>query len=157
MTVRFSGLPVLALLMVGLSSCSASGVDATGTGSAGVLELAVAETCADGSAPECVPVNGEHLVLPPSFEQAGVRDATVAEGQGTATIEVIFTEDGGRILQDLSSQAVESGDSSRLAIKVGDEIRASVVVMDVIKENRVQMSFGSEESAQEILELIHDG
>ena len=146
------------LVVLALSGCSA-GVGATGTASAtgGAIELAVSQTCADGADPQCVQVNGENVVLPSALERAGVKDATIAEGEGQNAVDVTFTEDGAIVFNALTVKAVQAGDSARLIIKIGGEIQAAVVVMDAMEGDHVQISVSPDDNAQKIVDLIHKG
>ena len=119
--------------------------------------MAVSETCADGADPQCVQVNGENVVLPSALERAGVKDATIAEGEGQNAVDVTFTEDGAIVFNALTVKAVQAGDSARLIIKIGGEIQAAAVVMEALEDDHVQISIAPDDNAQRIVDLIHKG
>ena len=77
--------------MLALSGCSAAvGTDDTASAPGGSIELAVSETCADETSPNCIAVDGEKIVSPSAFERANVEDATIAEGAGQNAVDVTF-------------------------------------------------------------------
>ncbi len=158
MASRTPRLSLVVLIVLALSGCSA-GVGASDTASAtgGAIELAVSETCADGADPQCVQVNGENVVLPSALERAGVKDATIAEGEGQNAVDVTFTEDGAIVFNALTVKAVQAGDSARLIIKIGGEIQAAAVVMEALEDDHVQISIAPDDNAQRIVDLIHKG
>ena len=89
MASRTPRLSLVLLVVLALSGCSAgvgTGDSASATG--GAIELAVSQTCADGADPQCVQVIGENVVLPSSLERAGVKDATITEGEGQNAVDV---------------------------------------------------------------------
>lgn len=158
MASRTPRLSLVVLVVLALSGCSTgvgTGDSASATG--GAIELAVSHTCADGADPQCVQVNGENVVLPSSLERAGVKDATIAEGEGQNAVDVTFTEDGAVVFNALTVKAVQAGDSARLIIKIGEEIRAAVVVMEALDGDHVQISVSPDDNAQKIVDLIHKG
>ena len=158
MASRTPRLSLVVLIVLALSGCSA-GVGASDTASAtgGAIELAVSETCADGADPQCVQVNGENVVFPSALERAGVKDATIAEGEGQNAVDVTFTEDGAIVFNALTVKAVQAGDSARLIIKIGGEIQAAAVVMEALEDDHVQISIAPDDNAQRIVDLIHKG
>ena len=158
MASRTPRLSLVVLIVLAPSGCSA-GVGASDTASAtgGAIELAVSETCADGADPQCVQVNGENVVLPSALERAGVKDATIAEGEGQNAVDVTFTEDGAIVFNALTVKAVQAGDSARLIIKIGGEIQAAAVVMEALEDDHVQISIAPDDNAQRIVDLIHKG
>lgn len=56
--------------------------------------LAISEKCTEVSESQCVSVNGESIVLPSTYEPAGVEAAAVATGDGQSAVDVTFTDDG---------------------------------------------------------------
>jgi preprotein translocase subunit SecD len=115
--------------------------------------MAVSDTCAAGSDSLCVLVNGESVSLPSTFAQAGVKDSSVAES-GQSAVNVTFTEDGAKVWQALTEEAVGAGDSARLLIRVGGELQSAVRVMEATKGDQVQIALGPDESAKELVDLI---
>jgi len=152
---RKSGLAVLAIVVVWLSGCSAADdSDQLSSNSSGMIALAVSETCAEGSSPECASVNDQHVVLPASFERAGVKDAVVAEAGGQNAVEVTFTDEGAAVFAALTEEAAQAGGDARLVIKIGDEIRATVMVVEPLSGDSVMIALSPDDSAQEVVDLI---
>ncbi|MBG6060062.1 hypothetical protein RCH16_003519 [Cryobacterium sp. MP_M5] len=86
-----------------------------------------------------------------------MKDATIAEGEGSNAVDVTFTEDGAVVFNALTVKAVQAGDSARLIIKIGGEIQAAVVVMEAMEGDHVQISVSPDDNAQKIVDLIHKG
>jgi hypothetical protein len=148
---------MVVLAVLALSACSAAaGADEPSSGTGGLIEMAVAETCAEGPDSPCVLVNGENVFLPDAFEEAGVEDASVA-GDGQNAVDVTFTADGATVLHEFTEQAVEAGDQARLVLRIGGELQAAVVVMEVLKGDQLQIGLSPDESAQELVDLIRGG
>lgn len=157
MTSRPPLLAVIALVVVALSGCSAPvGAAETPTDAGGAIELAAAETCTDGSDPECLVINGESLLLPSAFERAGVEDAVVAAGDQNA-VDVTFDADGTLVLQAVTEQVADAGDTARLVIRIDGEVVAAVVVMEALTDDEVQIALSPEDSAQDIVDSIRAG
>lgn len=157
MTSRPPLLAVIALVVVALSGCSAPvGAAETPTDAGGAIELAAAETCSDGSDPECVLINGESLLLPPDFERAGVEEAVVAAGDQNA-VDVTFDDDGALVLQTVTEQVFDAGDTARLVIRIEGETVAAVVVMEALTGDQVQIALSPEDSAQDVVDGIRAG
>ena len=158
MTSRTPGLSLAALAVLVLSACSVvGGADDSPPVTGGTIELAVSETCTDVSDPQCVSVDGEHVVLPPAFERAGVEDAAVAEGEGRNAVDVTFSEDGEAVFHALTKKAARAGGSARLVIKIGGEMRAAVAVMQALEGDHLQIVLAPDDSAREVVDLIHGG
>ncbi|ANP71764.1 hypothetical protein PA27867_0797 [Cryobacterium arcticum] len=115
--------------------------------------MAVSDTCIAGSDSQCVLVDGDSVLLPSTFREAGVKSSSVAEG-GQSAVDVTFTEDGAKVWQELTEEAVRAGDSARLLIKVGGEVQTAVRVMEAMKGDQVQIALGTDESAQDLVDLI---
>jgi hypothetical protein len=154
-------LVVLAVLV--LSACSAaagnsgaSGTNSTSPSAGAAIELAVSETCTEGSDPECVSVNGENVLLPATFERAGVQDSGIA-GNGLNAVNVTFSEDGAVVLHSLTEKAAGAGSSARLVLKIGGELKAAVVVMAALDGDQVQFSLAPDDSAQQVVDQIQEG
>jgi hypothetical protein len=150
-TARLSA-AVFAVLVLGACTTPA-GADETPTRAGGTIEMAISETCSSGSDPLCVTVNGESVLLPSAFEEAGVQDSGVAE-DGQNMVDVTFTADGATVLHTLTETAVAAGQSSRLVIKIGDELQAAVVVMEALTGNQVELALSPETNAEDIVALI---
>lgn len=157
MTSRPPLLVVIALVVVALTGCSApEGTAETPTDAGGAIELAAAETCSDASDPECVLINGESVLLPPAFERAGVEEAAVAAGDRNA-VDVTFDDDGALVLQSVTEQVFDAGDTARLVIRIEGETVAAVVVMEALTGDQVQIALSPEDSAQDVVDGIRAG
>lgn len=121
-----------------------------------MIEMAVSETCIEGSDAECVSINGANVLLPSAFEQAGVRDSSIADS-GQNAIDVRFDEDGAKVFHSLTEQAAEAGDSARLVFRIGGELQAAVAVMEALESDQVQIGLPPDDSAQEMVALIQEG
>ncbi|MGO1256795.1 hypothetical protein [Microbacterium gubbeenense] len=152
--------PMISLAVLGvfaLSACSAAGSsDDASSGETGLIEMAVSETCADEVDSECVSVNGENVLLPTVFEQAGVKDSSAAEG-GQNAVDVTFDEAGAKVFQTLTKLTAESGESARLVIRIGGELQAAVAVMEAVEDDLVRIGLSSEDNAQDVVDLIEEG
>lgn len=156
MPSRLSRLTLVSVVLFALSACSSPArTDEASLGTEGMIAMAVSETCTTGSDAKCVTVNGESVLLPVTFQEAGVEDSRVAESAQSA-VDVLFTENGAKILQALTKEATGASDSARLLIRIGDEILASVRVMDALEGDQIQIALSPDESAQEIVDLIHE-
>lgn len=157
MTSRTPRLSLAVLAVLALSACSAAaGADEASPGTGGVIEMAISETCTDGSDAQCVSVNGTSVLLPSGFEVAGVRDSSVAE-DGQNMVDVTFDNDGAEVFHALTEKAVGAGDSARLVIKIGGELQAAVLVMEALTGDQAQIGLSPDVSAKEIVDLIRAG
>ena len=153
-TPRFA---LVVLVVLALSACSAAGsAEERPSVTGGTIELAVSETCTEVS-PQCVSVNGENVVLPSAFERAGVEDAAVAEGEGQNAVDVTFSDDGQAVLHALTEKAAQAGTAARLVMKIGGELQAAVAVMQALEGDHLQINLSPKDSAQEVVDLIHEG
>ena len=154
---RKRGLSLLALVALAVSGCSAeveSGQPAESPG--GTIELAVSETCAEGSDPQCAPIDGQYVMSPATFKPATVEAAAVAENDGQSSVDLTFTDDGAAVLKSLTEEAVQAGDEARLIMKIGDEMRLAVAVPEPVTGDAVTIPSSSADSAQEFVDLILD-
>ena len=138
-----------------LSACSAA-ADGAPSGTGGMIELAISEPCTEGSDSRCVSVNGTSILLPSSFEQAGIEESSVSE-DGQNMVDLTFNEEGTKVFHALTKEAADAGVSVRLAIRIGGELRAAVVVMNAMTGDQTQIGFSPEVNAQEMLEQIQAG
>ena len=146
------------LAALALSACSSTpGIATTPTIAGGAIELAVSQTCAASSDPQCVAVNGENVVLPGAFERAGVGDAVVAEGEGRNAVDVTFSEDGAVVFHALTEKAAGAGSTARLVMRIGGELKAAVVVMQAMEGDQVQIGLSPDDNAQGVVDLIRRG
>lgn len=155
MTSRSPAFLLTVLAVLALSACS-SGTDEASSEPGGMIEMAISETCTQPSDSQCVSVNDENVLLPSAFEQAGVKDSSVAEN-GQNAVDVTFDEDGTDVFHELTETTAEAGDSARLVIRIGGELQAAVVVMEALKGDHVQIALSPDDSAQEIVALIQGG
>jgi len=154
MTSRALSLSFTLLAVVALSACSAAaGSDEVSAGSGGSIEMAISETCPEGSESQCVTVNGESVVMPTAFERAGVVDSSVAD-RGQNVLDVTFDNEGAKVLHALTEEVAGAGESSRLVLKIGGELQAAVVVMEPLTGDQVQISLPPEDSAQKVVDRI---
>lgn len=155
MTSRTARLSLAILFVFTLSACSASsGANQTPSAAGGAVEVAVSKTCTEGTAPACVSVNGEYVILPESFERVGVQDVSPSESQGPNTVDVILTETGTKAFHTLTKKAAQAGSSERLLLKIGGELQSAVSVMAPIDNGLLQIDFSPEITAQQAIDLI---
>lgn len=156
MSSRSPRITLVVLAVLALSACSTTTDSDASSATGGMIEMAVSEACTKGADSECVSVNGTSVLLPFAFEEAGVKDSSIA-GNGQDAIDVTFDEDGAKVFHSLTEQAAGAGDSARLVIRIGGELQAAVVVMDALKGDQVQIGLSSDDNAREIIDLIQGG
>lgn len=157
MTLRTRKFALVALVSLSLCGCSAAtGTDQTPASDGGVIELAVSETCAEGSEPQCAEVGGEWVVLPSTFERAVVEDAAVSDTQQQNAVDVSFSAEGAAVLHSLTDQAAQAGAEARLVFKLGDELLAAVVVMEALDGDQVTIALSPDDDPQQIVDLIYN-
>ena len=106
--------------------------------SAAVLEMAVSETCADDSSSQCVLFQGENILINPAdFERVGVDSAA---SSGPRMIDVTLDSDGAEVVQKLSTEASEAGESARLVTKSDGDILSAVRVQGSLQGESLQMA-----------------
>ncbi len=155
MTSRTRGLYLLAPVLLTLSACSTDGAtDEKSPIAQGAIEFAISELCAEMSDSQCVLVNGESIMLPSTFERAGVEAAVVAEGEGHNAVDLMLTDDGAAILHTLTEEA--AGGTARLVMKIGDEILAAVMVAEAVEGKQLQIALSPDDDAKRIVELIRE-
>ena len=158
MNNRTRGLSLLALIGLALGGCSAaveSGPTSETPG--GAIELAVSETCLEGSSSQCVLVEGEYIVSPAAFKTATVVEAVASERDGQNTVNVTFTNAGASIVNSLTTEAVQAGGEARLVMRIGDEIRAAVTVAEPLTGESLLIALSPEDSGQQVVDLIKKG
>lgn len=156
MTLRTRRLALVVLVSLSLCGCSAAtGTDQTPAPVGGVIELAVSETCAEGSEPLCTEVGGEWVVLPSAFEQAVVEDAAVSDTQQQNAVDVTFSAEGAAVLHALTNQAAQAGAEARLVFKIGGELLAAVMVMEALDGDQVTIALSPDDDPQQIVDLIY--
>lgn len=148
-------LALVALVALAVSGCSGeAGSGEPAESSGGTIELAVSETCAEGSTPRCVSIGDQYVMSPSTFESAGIEDAGVAENGGQSAVDLTFTDDGADVLKSLTQEAARAGAEARLVMKVGDEMRSAVAVPAPVTGGAISIPQMSVDSAQEVLDLI---
>lgn len=156
-------------LLAALTACSSDGTGEEQPTSApptaneamnatsGALELAISQTCAPGSDPQCIPINDEHiLVVPTAFERAGVDSASGAPPSGASDmINVTFDSDGAAVARTMTVEASQSGDQTRLVMKVGDEIVSAVRVQGELQGDQMMVALPPDAATEEILNSLN--
>ena len=148
---------VAAGLLLGLSACSTSddAGEPTAAARGGSLDIAVSQTCAENSDPQCTPVNGEYvLVVPSDFTRAGVDSAAVASSNQSDLVDVRFDADGAEVLQSASAAVASAGSDARLVLRADDQVFAALTVPEALEGNEVQIAPSSTVSADRLVELI---
>lgn len=136
MSSRIWKYSAVGLLLVATSGCTTGGTtgDSPGersTAEPGGIEMSVAQTCRSGSAPECVSVNGEYvMILESDFLRVGVETAEAVADDTTNAVDVTFDDAGADVFQELTAEAAASGGTARLVIRVGDEVLSAVTVVE---------------------------
>ncbi|WP_307370348.1 hypothetical protein [Microbacterium sp. W4I4] len=125
--------------------------------SGGSIQLAITQTCDAGSDPQCIPVGDEHLMRPSDFEEAAVETAVARNDDEQNAVDVTFTDEGAKVLNDLTTQASDAGTESRLLMKAGDEIVSAVSVMEPISGDQVTLGLSPQDDPDAVVELIQAG
>lgn len=147
---------VIVPAVLALSACAGPvAVDSPSIASGGAIELAVSESCAEGSSSQCISVGGQSVVLPTEFDKAGVGSSSVVRDGGQNAVDVTFSDDGAKVFHSLTKQAADAGSTARLVIKIGDKIQAAVSVLEAMTSNDVRIILPAGDSPQKVLELIH--
>lgn len=157
MNTRTHCLSILALVGLALSGCSAAVESSqTSDASGGAIEFAVAETCSEGSDPQCVPVDGQYIKSPAAFTPATVEIATVADVSAQNGVDVTFTDDGAAVLNSITVEAIQAGGKARLVMKVGDDMLAAVMVAAPLTGNSLTIVLSPDDNAQEVADLLNN-
>lgn len=137
-----------------LSGCAGeAGADGR-TEPAGAIELAVSETCVPDSTPECVAVNGEHVVVPAAgYRRAEVASVAVADDQPGNAVDVTLSSEGAEVLESSTAEVAQAGDDARLVIKVGGEVLFAVAVAEPVTGDHFLLALPHEMSAEEFVEM----
>lgn len=147
-----SGIGVAVLL---LSGCASEAGAADPGATAGAIELAVSETCAADSAPECVDVNGEYVIVPDAgFSRAGVESVAAAGDEAGNAVDVTLTSEGAAVLESATAEAAQAGDDARLVIKVGGEVFAAVAVAEPLEGEHFLLALPPKLSAEGFTERV---
>lgn len=152
---RTSKVAVVILSSLALAGCttpSDSGPESSPT--EGSIEFAVSETCGEGTVAECISLVQESVIRPADFDAASVIEAEVSDDSQENAVDITLTEEGSKILTELTEEASEQGDDARLVVKVGDEIIAAVRVEEPLVGENLTVSLAPDEDPQEIVELI---
>lgn len=118
--------------------------------------MAISETCAEGSDPQCISVGEQYVLRPSAFERAAVDDAAVADGNQQNAVEVTFSAEGATVLNMLTKKAAAAGEQARLVLKIGDSIRAAVIVPEALEGNQITILLSPDDSAQDVVSLLHE-
>ncbi|MDQ0614880.1 hypothetical protein QF046_002521 [Microbacterium sp. W4I4] len=154
-TARFA---FVILVSLGLCGCAVAGDSETpASQSGGSIQLAITQTCDAGSDPQCIPVGDEHLMRPSDFEEAAVETAVARNDDEQNAVDVTFTDEGAKVLNDLTTQASDAGTESRLLMKAGDEIVSAVSVMEPISGDQVTLGLSPQDDPDAVVELIQAG
>ncbi|WP_098453760.1 hypothetical protein [Sanguibacter antarcticus] len=146
---------MIALVALAVSGCSVEVEPGqTPEASSGTIDLAVAETCDEGSDPQCVPIDGQYVTNPETFRTATVEDVVVAEHDGHSAVDLTFAADGEAVLKSLTQEVAQAGSDARLVMKIGDEIRSAVAVPEPVIGNAMTIPMSSTDSAQDAVDLI---
>ena len=165
MNTRTAWVSLAAVMMLALSACTATGETATGdtveqpATSGGAIELAVSESCEQGSSDDCIALGDSFIVLPTDFERAEIASAEAIESDDSASpgVAVTFTNDGAAVLESLSATAASA--SSRLVVKVSEEIISAPMVAEPLTGNYLRIVLSPETGldADEVVALIQAG
>lgn len=146
-----------ALLLLG--ACASSEPTSPGAfpSSAGSIELAVADACADTAVDGCTATAGDSVILASDFERVGVTDAVAVDEGGDNAIALTLTSDGAAVLTTLTEQVVAAGPETRLVVKIGDDVLSAVRVVEALQTDVVVVALPPSESPNEVIELIRAG
>lgn len=151
---RLSAVGLLILAMSGCSAGDGSGESGPPAGEGGI-EMAVSQTCTSGSAPECVSVNGEYvMIIEADFVHAGVETAEAVSDGTTDAVDVTFDEDGAKVFEALTAEAAESAGTARLVIKVGEEVLSAVTVVEPMQGDTAVIALPPGADPDELAEVI---
>lgn len=153
MTIPKYRLVLVSVLSLALSGCASAPVPG-GAPTEGSLELAVSETCTEGSDPQCILVGDDYVMRPAAFEHATVADAAESDGQEQNAVDITFTAEGAAVLQDLTAQAAQSAGDARLLISAGGEIVSAAQVMEALEGDQITIALAPQHTAREVLDLM---
>lgn len=146
------------LLSFGLVGCSASSDSdpslTQADGNEGNIGLALSERCFEGTDPECIPVGGQHVMRPSAFEEAAVENAVARNDDQQRAVDITLTDEGAKVLHDLTAEADGSDDGTRLVMKAGDAILAAVSVRAPLSGDQVTLALGPEDDPDSVIALI---
>ncbi len=156
MTFRRRRRALVSILALALSGCATTAVPGTTPTATpkGFLELAISETCTEGSDPQCILIGDDYVMRPATFEDAPVANAAASEGQEQEAVDITLTAEGAAVLHDLTGQAAQARGESRLLFRAGGEIIGSTVVMEALQGDHITIALPSEHTAREVLDLI---
>lgn len=150
MNSRIARFSLAILFALALGACSANpGANPPPAATGGAIEVAVSKTSTEGSDPKCISVNGEHVMLPNTFERVDVQEASPTDGQGPNTVDVTFTEAGSQAFYTLTEKAAQAGSTDRLLLKIGGELQAAVTVIEATDNGLIQINFSPELKSSE--------
>ncbi|MGN7156799.1 hypothetical protein ACTHRK_11940 [Dietzia cercidiphylli] len=115
--------------------------------------MAVSETCAADSSSQCVLFQGENILINPAdFERVGVVSAASA---GPGMIDVTLDSDGAEVMQKLSTEASEAGESARLVTKSDGDILSAVRVQGSLQGESLQMAVPEDVDANGVVARLN--
>lgn len=157
-------LAAVAPLLLALAACADSGSTADEGApaasenapgeSAAVLEMAVSKTCAGDLSSQCVLFQGENILINPAdFERVGVDSAA---SSGPRMIDVMLDSDGAEVVQKLSTEASEAGESARLVAKSDGDILSAVRVQGSLQGESLQMAVPEDVDVNGVVSRLND-
>ena len=99
-------------------------------------------------------VNGESIVLPPTFAAAAVENADVVESGGQSAVNVTFTDTGAEVLKSVTRQAAEAANGTRLVMRASGAIVGAPVVIEPLDGRDVSIAVPQGESAEDLRDSI---
>lgn len=152
---RTSKVAVVIIASLGLAGCTVpSDSDTESSPAEGSIELAVTETCGESSDAQCIGIGQESVIRPAEFDVAPVAEVEVSDDSQQNAVDITLTEEGSRVVTDLTGEASEQGDDTRLVMKVGGEIIAAVRVEETLVGEDLTISLAPDQDPQDIVELI---
>lgn len=132
-----------------LSGCASAGVgDSPAPG--GAIEVAVSSICTAGSSPDCVAVNGEHvLVTDDAFQKVDVKAVAVADAPSGNAVDLELTSDGASVLKATTTAASEAGEEARLVIRAGDRVISAVRAAEPVSDDHLTVQLPDDVTAEE--------
>lgn len=134
--------------MLILSGCAAERGTNSPQATAGVMEVAVSETCTADTKSECVALNGEHLrfatadSLPEEIEEV-----SVTEDQLKNSVVIVHSDVGSTVLESCTAEVMQSGDDAFSAVTVAEAPRS----------RQFQLTLPAEATVEEFLEWVREG
>ncbi|RFA06782.1 hypothetical protein B7R21_18585 [Subtercola boreus] len=99
-------------------------------------------------------MNGENIAVPAAYESADVQEADVIESGGQGSVHVTFTDEGGKVLNSVTTQAAQAADGARLVMKAGDAIIGAPVALTALESSEVSIAVPQGNNAQDLRDAI---